>query len=136
MEIIINTCINQIKEEFPDTIGIWLFGSMAFETASATSDIDLAVLLPKKINNIRLWQCSQSLASKVNLEIDLIDLLEASTVMRSQIMREGKRIFCTDEFKCNLFETEALTDYLRFNEERQELLTDIKTRGKVFGNNG
>jgi hypothetical protein len=43
---------------------------------------------------------------------------------------------CSDKFKCDLFETEALTDYLRFADERKEILEDIKSRGKVLGNNG
>lgn len=133
---IIDICVTKIKEEFPDVSGIWLFGSNVSGTTTAASDIDLAILLPQKSNRIKLWQCAQSIAGAVNKEIDLIDLLEASTVMRNQIMREGKRIFDTDGFKCDMFETEALTEYLRFNEERREVLEDVKSRGKVLGNNG
>jgi hypothetical protein len=56
--------------------------------------------------------------------------------IRAQVMQNGKLIYSADKFKCDLFETEALTDYLRFNEERKEILEDIKSRGTVFGNHG
>ncbi len=129
----INLSIEIIKEGFPNVVGIWLFGSVAAQTASANSDIDLAVLLPQKANSIELWKCAQKIASKLGKEVDLIDLLEASTVLRSQIMQEGSNIFCADKFKCDLFETESLTDYLRFSEERKEVLEAIKSRGTVLG---
>ena len=133
---VVDTSVTKIKEQFPDVYGIWLFGSSASQTTTAESDVDLGVLLPQRADSIKLWQCAQSIAAAVNKEIDLVDLLEASTVMRAQIMREGKRVFCADKFKSEMFETEALTDYLRFNEERKEVLGSIKYRGKVLGNNG
>lgn len=100
------------------------------------SDIDVAVLPCSKLDKIKLWHCSQSIASKCNKNVDLIDLLDASTVLRAQILNTGKRVFCSDQLRCDLFETEALADYLRFKDERKELLEDIESRKKVFGENG
>jgi uncharacterized protein len=133
---IIEICRETIKDDFPEVIGVWLFGSFArHESLTAESDIDLAVLLPQKADALRLWQCAQRIASKmVTREVDLIDLIDASTVLRAQIMQDGKLIYCADKYKCDLFETEALTDYLRFSEERKDLLEDIRMRGKVLGN--
>lgn len=125
-----------IRKEFPDVAGIWLFGSAASGLESVESDIDLAVLPANKADKVKLWQCAQSIASKVGKEIDLIDLLDASTVLRAQVMQDGKLIYCADKLLCDRFETEALTDYLRFDEGRKELLEDIKSRGKVFDQDG
>ncbi len=133
---VIDICISTLKEEFPSITGIWLFGSTAAGDNSVTSDIDLAVLLPEKADQVKLWQCAQSIASAIDRDVDLIDLIEASTVFRAQVMQNGKLVYHSDKFKCDLFETEALADYLRLNEERKEILEDIKSRGTVFGNNG
>ncbi len=133
---IIDTCISTIKEEFPSATGVWLFGSTASKDSTVASDIDLAILLPQKADSLKLWQCAQSIAGKVDKDIDLVDLLEASTVFCAQVMQNGKLVYFADKFKCDMFELQALSSYLRFNEERKELLDDIKSRGKVFGNNG
>lgn len=131
-----DTCVNTIKEEFPNVAGVWLFGSTASGESSAASDIDLALLLPHKVDSVKLWQCAQRIASGVDKEVDLVDLVGASTVMRAQVVQNGKRIYCADRFLCDKFETESLTDYLRFSEERKDLLEDIKSRGNVLGNHG
>ena len=131
---IIETCIATIKEVFPSATGIWLFGSMASGDSTQTSDIDLAILLSEKADSVKLWQCSQQIASQLDADVDLVDLLEASTVFRAQIMQKGKLVYHADKFRCDMFETEALSNYVRFNEERKELLGEIKSRGKVFGN--
>ncbi|MBI4534302.1 MAG: nucleotidyltransferase domain-containing protein [Candidatus Melainabacteria bacterium] len=121
---------------FPDVAGIWLFGSRESGMQSPDSDIDLAVLPSCTLDRIKLWECAQSIGSKIGKNVDLIDLLEASTVLRAQIINTGKRIYCSDRLKCDLFETETLADYVRFTEERRELLEDIKSRRKVFGEHG
>lgn len=123
-----------IKTTFPDVVGIWLFGSTDSSMETQESDIDLAVLTASnKLDKIKLWQCAQSIAGQVGRNVDLIDLLDASTVLRAQIMNTGKQIYCCDQMRCNLFETEALADYLRFADERRELLEDITSRRKIFG---
>ncbi|SRR5579875_362264 len=132
----IETCTKMILTEFPDIAGIWLFGSAASGQDTSGSDIDLALLHTKKLDRVRLWQCAQSVAARVGREIDLIDLLDASTVLRAQVMENGKRVYCADKFMCDRFETESLTDYLRFADERKGLLEDIRARGKVLGHDG
>jgi len=127
-------CADIIIGEFPGIYGIWLFGSTVSGLACAGSDIDLAILPAGKIDKVRIWQCSQRIASAIGKDVDQVDLLDASTVMRAQIIESGKRIYCADQFVCDKFETEVLTDYLRFAESRKELIEDIRSRGKVFGN--
>jgi uncharacterized protein len=133
---IIDTCIATIKEEFPSAAGVWLFGSTASGDRTNASDIDLAILLSQKADSVKLWQCSQHIASQIHKDVDLVDLLEASTVFRAQIVQKGKLIYCADKFKCDMFEIQVLSSYLLLNEERKELMDDIKSRGQVFGNHG
>ncbi len=130
---ILEVCVSAIKEKFPDVVGIWLFGSTATGSDVAGSDVDLAILSNGNIERVELWHVAQLIARKIGKDIDIVDLLPASTVLRAQVVRNGQRIYCADKLKCDTFETEALTDYLRFSEQRHELLKDIESRGKVFG---
>lgn len=121
-----------LKQYVPEIAGAWLFGSAASGGDTEQSDIDLAILLSAKTDKVKIWQCAEAVASEIGRDVDIIDMNEASTIMRAQILNNGKRIYCADKYRCDLFETEALTDYVRFNEERKEILEDIKTRGKVY----
>ena len=49
-----------------------------------------------------------------------------------QIIGKGKRIFCNDPIYCDFFETTIYSAYVRFNDERRELLDDIKKRGQIY----
>jgi hypothetical protein len=51
---------------------------------------------------------SQDLASKLNRDVDLIDLNLASTVFQAQIIHTGKVKYCSDELKKAQFELKVL----------------------------
>jgi len=59
-------------------------------------------------------------------------LRAATTVFQFQIVNEGKLID-TQNFKvCDAFEDLIWSMYVHFNEERRELLEDIKNRGGIY----
>lgn len=64
--------------------------------------------------------------------MDLIDLSQASTVMRAQIIAFGQRISGHDT-ELDSYECRALSDHARLNEERAGILEDIARRGRVHG---
>ena len=47
--------VEAVRTSYPQALGIWLFGSFASGHANAQSDIDLAVLLPGKVEPLALW---------------------------------------------------------------------------------
>jgi uncharacterized protein len=128
--------VRLLTNELPNLLGIWLFGSVAAGHETRESDVDLAVLSEQELDRVKLWQCAQDIASALNTEVEIVDLHSASTVLRAQIIQSGKRIYTADKYRCDLFETEALSDLLRFNEERAELLEDVRQTGRVFPANG
>lgn len=71
----------------------YLFGSQATGQARPDSDIDLALFPEPNIPPEDIWNAAQSLASQLNCDIDLINLREANTVLRFQIVSEGKLLF-------------------------------------------
>ena len=76
---------------------------------------------------------AQVSAAEYSRDVDLIDLQQASTVMRIQVISTGERLYCSDEHACELFEDFVYSSYAHFNEERAGILRDIAQRGSVYG---
>jgi predicted nucleotidyltransferase len=117
--------ITVCRQHIPEIKLLYLFGSYASNQAQANSDIDLAVLLTKKISTVTRWEIQQKLALELNIDVDLIDLLSASTVMQNQIVNKGVCLYDTGDYKI-AFEMQVMSMYQHLNEERSSLLTEFK----------
>ena len=127
------TLVERLREEFPELISIYRFGSFGTEYERPASDLDLAVYAGPPLPAMKLWRLAQELAAEVGRDVDLVDLASASTVMRVQVIHEGERVYCADEVACETFEDYAYSSYARLNEERRGILQDILRRGNVYG---
>lgn len=119
-----------IKQYIPEIRLLYLFGSYASGQINKNSDIDLAVLLPEKISTVDRWEIQQKLALEFNVDIDLIDLLSASTVMQNEIISKGICLYDAEDYQ-GLFEMQVMSMYQHLNEERALLLTAFK--GDYYG---
>jgi predicted nucleotidyltransferase len=128
-----NMIIADVNRWLPDARAIYIFGSMAQGTASAASDIDVAVLCGAPMKPESAFQLKTDLAVATQRDVDLVDLLRADDVTRAQVITTGKLIFCNDPAGCAGFETSALAKYAHLNEERREIISDIIKRGSVYG---
>ena len=74
---------------FPEA-KIYLFGSRARGTASAFSDIDIALDTKTIIDRLRMSEAIAMLnESNIPYKIDVVDVYEVPEAMRSQIYKEG-----------------------------------------------
>ncbi|MBN2479741.1 MAG: hypothetical protein JXA94_05895 [Parachlamydiales bacterium] len=64
----------------------------------------------------------QVIASKINRDVDLVDLYDASTVFQFQIINEWKVVYCKNESKRAFFENYVDSMYLDLNEFRWGIL--------------
>ena len=112
---------------------IYVFGSRAADAVHDGSDIDLAVLASEPLSNTLRWQVQQELAIALRSDVDLVDLLSASTVMRDQVVATGEVLFESDPTQRAEFEMTTLSMYSRFNLERREILEQIGEEGRVYG---
>lgn len=128
---LLDDLVSTIRQHFGDTQAVYLFGSQASGAARPDSDLDLAILAPGPLDAEALFTLAGELAGIVKLQVDLVDLRAASTVMRSQIIANSRRIFCSDPVMCTRFEDLAFSSYARLNEERSGILQDIQARGRV-----
>ena len=133
MENKLQALVALIRKQFPDVIAIYRFGSWGTPAQHSGSDLDVAVLPVEPLTQELRWDLAQQLASLCGIDVDLVDLRTANTVIRSQIVTEGERLFCRDPQACASFENYVYVAYARLNEERRAILNDIKARGSVYG---
>lgn len=101
---------------------VYLFGSHGTDRQRRKSDLDLAILPSTPPDPVELFELGNRLAERLNLEVDLVDLDRASTVMRKEVLRTGERLQASDLPSTRQFEMLTLSDYARLNEERAEIL--------------
>jgi len=122
-----------IRKHVPNVRAIYLFGSQADETATAESDVDLAVLVEEKPIGEATFQLKGALSQALRKDVDLIDLYRTDSVTAVQIVVNGKRIYDDGTTWADYFETMALSRYALLNEERAEILEQIKESGTIYG---
>lgn len=85
-----------------------------------------------KLDDYERFMLAQELAEKLNKNVDLIDLRQATTVFQTQIVSTGKVIFCNDNNRRMNFEMLTLKMYAKLNDERKEILEKIQESGEVY----
>lgn len=110
-----------------------VFGSYAKGCARPESDIDIAFYCKEEgPSTYDTFMLAQQLADKLKMEVDLVNLKEASTVFQAQIFSTGETIYCTDENIRVREQMRALSMYVKLNEDRSEVLQQIERRGAIY----
>ncbi|REG80998.1 type VII toxin-antitoxin system MntA family adenylyltransferase antitoxin [Marinomonas pollencensis] len=112
-----------IKQLMPTVRLVYLFGSQADGNAAPSSDIDIAVLLKKKLDPVARFDLEQTLAIKLDKDVDLVDLLTASTVLQNQVIMNGELLFGSGNEQTK-FEMQVMSMYQHLNEERADILQE------------
>ena len=129
----LDDAVSQIRTALPGCRLIYLFGSRATGHQGDASDIDLAVLADRPIDSLARGRLQEDLASALGRDVGLVDLLQASTVLRARIVETGRVLYELRRSDRHRFEATALAAYARLNEERRGILEDIRLRGSVHG---
>jgi hypothetical protein len=89
-------------------------------------------MLPGRADPVQLWEAGEEIARRLGVDVDLIDLLAASTVMQYQIVTTGRRLFAAG-LEADLYEAFILSEKLALDEARAPLIADILREGRVYG---
>lgn len=110
------------SEEF--IVVAYLFGSAAKGVMGGLSDVDVAVLLSKSYNatlDYRLYLIDK-LAQIVRRAVDIVVLNEASPLLRYEVVKYGRVLYCRDEGERVAFEERTIDEYLDMGRIEKEYL--------------
>lgn len=130
-EALLTALTHHLRARLPGLLAIYRFGSFGTDQERANSDIDLGLQADGPLDPVALFDIAGELATFARREVDLVDMIRCSTVMRAQIVATGERIFCRDRARCESFADSAFSAYAYLNEARRELLNDFRSRGSL-----
>lgn len=125
--------LRPLLDRVPGVAAVYAFGSRAAGAGRADSDFDLAVLPPRPLDPVARFDAQEALAAHLGVDVDLVDLLSASTVMRAEVLRTGRVVHDADPTARAFWETWTMSAYALLNEERAGILDDVRERGRVHG---
>lgn len=120
--------IEFLKERIPKLVGIYIFGSYADNSATPASDIDIAFLTFSKVSAVEKWKIQEELASILDIDIDLVDLKDATVILRAEVIEKGKLIYSADSYQVDYFEMTTYSMYADLNESRMDIINDYKEK--------
>jgi len=124
--------VEAVRAILPEAQALFLFGSRADGSHDDDSDLDLAALLPSRADPLRLWEAGEAIARRLNIDVDLVDLRAASTVMQFQIVTKGRRLFAQGN-EPERYELFILAEMMDLDQARAPLIADIQREGRVHG---
>lgn len=114
-----------VLDKLPNTRLIYLFGSFANGSAGHHSDIDIAIMTEHKLEPIARWKVQSALANELNVDVDLVDLLSASTVMQHQVLTQGVCLFDKAHYH-DKYIMQVMSMYQHLNAERVDILRRVQ----------
>ncbi|WP_220721503.1 type VII toxin-antitoxin system MntA family adenylyltransferase antitoxin [Agarivorans litoreus] len=78
-------------------------------------------MVTQKLDPIQRFDLQEELAIKLGKDVDLIDLLSASTVLQHQIIYKGQLLWGEKPEKTR-FEMQVMAMYQKLNQERADIL--------------
>ena len=114
--------IRRILESAPQAVAIYAYGSQVRGGAHPHSDLDLALLLPRRevIQPDAMMQLSGDLEAMVGLpvEVSILDP-ESQLVHCKEVVAHGVPVYVADADFLMVFEMQTLSSYARFCEDRR-----------------
>lgn len=128
----LRSVLEPLLSDVTGLVALYRFGSRAAGEAHPRSDLDLA-LLAAPLDPMERFELQERIARQLAIDVDLVDLRRASTVLLVQVIDRGEVLIDASPIEREHFEARALSDYARLQEERRGILDDIRDRGSVHG---
>lgn len=120
------SAITEVLDNYAEVKLAIFFGSLARGTATADSDLDLAVLAEQPLTTEMRIQLIGDLADRLGRPVDLIDLQTVGEPLLGEVLK-GRRILGDDTRYAQLI-TRHLFDAADFLPYRQRILAERRAR--------
>jgi len=128
--------ISILTKHFTELQAVYLFGSLAAREEHPGSDVDTAVLLSpeqsRKSGAAYFFNLRCDLEKVLNKNVDLVNLRMVNTVLQKEVIANGERIYCRDEYAAEQFEMLVYSAYQKLCQERADIVEDVLKSGKVL----
>lgn len=125
--------VEVLKAGLADLRLVYRYGTAGGAYARPDSDLDLAILAGHRLSLDEILQLSGQLSRIARCDVDLNDLRALPVSLRVQIVLDGALLYAADAAEASAYATHTLSDYVRLNEARREILNDIRARGSIHG---
>lgn len=100
-----------------DVILAYLFGSQARGDSGPLSDVNIAVLFAEELTRQERFKTILTLSSLLGAmlqrdDVQVVDLKDASPLMRHRVYYDGRLLYCPDDGVRVKFEMRVLRDYV------------------------
>ena len=129
---LVNRATNALLAALPDVVAIYVFGSAATGDFSEGSDLDLAVLGPRPYDGQRLYDVARSLEASLDVDVDLVDLITAPTLLKFEVIARGRNVYCADRDAALDFEGRSLTEYGDYQFRVAPMLEAVRETGRAY----
>ncbi len=120
----IDNIIIQILSKKMGLIAVYLFGSFVNGNFNRDSDIDIAFITKDKPDSLLLFELANELSALINRDVHLIDFKTVTTILKIQVLKKNKLIYCSDDSERLFIEMNTLSEYEKLNEERSPVLKE------------
>ena len=117
-------------EQDQRVLAAYLLGSAASGRMRSDSDLDLALMtMPDaEMSSLERIALAADLGLDLGIVVDIGELSSRNLVYAKEAILTGRRIFTRDRFQADLKACTLLGMYVRFNEERHEVLNAYRAR--------
>lgn len=125
------TICKTVLHHLPDIDALYLFGSHAQGRERRDSDIDLAIMTSAPMPTLARVQTQMTLGADLGKDVDLVDLREANTVLRLEVIQHGQLLYRRDADQVLAFEARVLGEYAEWMDATRPLRETIYARGSI-----
>ena len=128
----LNRACRSLQAALDGVIAVYVFGSVAAGRERRDSDLDLAVLTRCPVPARSLYDLARQLEVDLDVDVDLVDLAGASTILQKEVIEKGRVIFRGDDAAIRDFESRTLSEYGHFRERIEPILRSVRESGKAY----
>jgi predicted nucleotidyltransferase len=116
------------KEEI---VAVYLFGSAAANRLTPESDVDIGILFRRKPSALELLQLQQEFTDVLGIQADVVNLDDASPILRMQVLKYGIRVYTRDVRRVNEFFVRTINEYDDLKRVRKPIEDNI-LKGRIY----